>query len=469
MKRRGFAGPEPDGLERIVTRDLRPVTRRGVNRALALASVSAGVLPWSLAEAAPVDSFGQAEWVQKYDTDPSQAVQRTTTPILSQLTVSASEQAIAAYQDIVSKGGWPMVPPSQTLKIGSNGPAVVKLRQRLIASGDLGPGTGTSTVFDSYVESAVRRFQARHGIGMTGVVAQQTFDALNVPAETRLRQLEVNLVRLRSFATGNLGPRYVTLNIPAAEVETVEGDTVMTHHIAGVGKIDRQSPVMQTRALDINFNPFWTVPASIIRKDLIPKMQADANYLTDNHIRVINKEGQEVPPTAINWNSLDATNYKFRQDPGGDVNSLGFVRINIANPYGVYMHDTPSKGIFGDDFRFVSSGCVRVQNVRDYVAWLLKDNPGWDRDHIDDTIRSGERVDVKIASPVNVYWVYITAWANDGLVQFREDIYKRDGFSDGAVASAAAPGRPQQGNLQPVSTGSRGGQVLQPMISPDDE
>ena len=179
------------------------------------------------------------------------------------------------------------------------------------------------------------------------------------------------------------------VNIPAAAVETVEGGVVYSHHAAGVGKIDRQSPIMQTKATEINFNPFWTVPPSLIKKDLIPKMKADPNYLTDEKIRVFNKEGEEVSPESINWNTNEATHYKYRQDTGADINSLGFVRINIPNPYGVYMHDTPSKGIFGDDFRFVSSGCVRVQDVRDYVAWLLKDNPGWGRDQIDEVIRSG--------------------------------------------------------------------------------
>jgi murein L,D-transpeptidase YcbB/YkuD len=193
---------------------------------------------------------------------------------------------------------------------------------------------------------------------------------------------------------------------------------------------------MQARAFSVNFNPFWTVPASIIRKDLIPKMQKDPNYLTDNKIRIINKQGQQLEPNQVNWNSTEATNYMFRQDPGGEINSLGFVRVDIANPYGVYMHDTPAKGIFGDDYRFVSSGCVRVQNVRDYVAWLLKENPGWDRDKIDEAIRSGQRIDVKITPAVNVYWVYITAWANENVVQFREDIYRRDGFGGGAVAQS---------------------------------
>ncbi len=148
-------------------------------------------------------------------------------------------------------------------------------------------------------------------------------------------------------------------------VETVENGVVVSATRAGVGKIDRQSPVMQTRALDINFNPYWTVPASIIRKDLIPRMQADPNYLTENHIRVYDKNGQEVPPDQINWQLDDAVNYRFRQDPGRPRIRSASCAINIPNPYGVYMHDTPEKGIFGDDFRFVSSGCVRVQNMRD--------------------------------------------------------------------------------------------------------
>ena len=409
----------------------------------------------SAAFAAPGGNlFGeQAEWAQRYDADARLTVPRSTTPILSQQTLAATENAIQQHQRIVANGGWGAL-PNTTLKIGSNGQAVVALRRRLVGSGDLDAEAGASPVFDSYVEAGVKRFQARHGLGETGIVAEQTLAAMNVPAEVRLRQLETNLIRLRSFS-GNLGRRYVTANIPAAHVETVEDGMVVTHHAAGVGKIDRQSPIMQTKATDINFNPFWTVPASIIRKDLIPKMQKDPNYLTDNKIRIFNKDGVEVQPSQINWHSLEAVNYKFRQDPAADVNSLGFVRINISNPYGVYMHDTPAKGIFGDDFRFVSSGCMRVQNVKDYVAWLLKETPGWSRDKIDEAIRSGERIDAKLEKPVPVYWVYITAWATpEGIVQFRDDIYQKDGFGPvAAVAPQAAQPvgyQGQPGYEQPV-------------------
>jgi murein L,D-transpeptidase YcbB/YkuD len=404
------------------------------------------------------DGFSQAEWAQHYDSDTRLSVARPTTPLLSPRSLSATEQAIEQYRAIVANGGWGRLPSGGTLKLGASGPAVAALRKRLIITGDLDSNSTTSGVYDSYVEAGVRRFQARHGLIQSGVVSAATLDAMNVPADYRLRQLETNVVRLKSFS-GNLGNRYVVANIPAAMVETVENDQIATLHAAGVGKIDRQSPVMQTRALDIDFNPYWTVPASIIRKDLIPKMQADSNYLNDNHIRIFDKNNNEVPSSSINWHTLEATNYKFREDPSTE-NSLGVVRININNPYGVYMHDTPAKGVFGDDFRFVSSGCMRLQNVRDYVAWLLKYNPGWDRDHIDQAIASGERLDVKIEPPVNVFWVYITAWGTpEGIVQFREDIYQRDGFS--SVAGGAA----MQPSLQPVA--SRGGMPIDP--GPDEK
>ncbi len=429
-------------MVRQTKRDTFGAVRGGL--ALGFAAALSAAVP-ALAQEA--NDGTQAEWAQSYDVDAHLQVQRSTVPVLSQQTVAATEGAIQSYQALVAKGGWGTVPTGANLHVGAKGAGVVALRRRLMVTGDLDEAAGISPVFDSYVAAGVKRFQARHGISESGVVTPETAAEMNVPADTRLRQLETNLVRLRSFS-GDLGNRYVMANIPAAAVETVENGAVVTHHIAGVGKIDRQSPVMQTKATDINFNPTWTVPASIIRKDLIPKMQADPNYLTDNHIHPINKDGQEVSPSSIDWHGLDATHYMFREDPG-EQNSLGVVRINIANPYGVYMHDTATKGVFGDDFRFISSGCIRVQNVRDYVAWLLKDTPGWDRAHIDEAIRSGGRIDVRLNQPVPVYWVYVTAWAApDGVVQFRPDIYQRDGF--GPVATANQSLDDQNAAVQPA-------------------
>lgn len=458
------------------------ISRRHFARGVTLTTLAAALCASTshLALAAPADPSSaligsQAEWEQKYDSDGQMSIPRTSTPLLSAQTIAATEDAIRSYRQLAAQGGWAPVPTSRTLQLGDRGPAVVALRKRLTVTADLDTTAGSNQVFDSYVEAAVKRFQARHGLGATGAVGEQTFAMLNVPIDERIRQLELNLVRLKAFPV-SLGARHIIMNIPAAAVQTVENGVVATNHAAGVGKIDRQSPVMQAKVMEINFNPYWTVPASIIRKDLIPKMQADPNYLTDNHIRMINSQGVEVAPTSINWNSLDAVNYRFRQDPGGDFNSLGFVRVNIPNQYGVYMHDTPAKGIFGDDFRFVSSGCVRVQNIRDYVAWILKENAGWDRDHIDEAIRSGARIDVKLTTPVPVYWVYITAWAGDGLVQFREDIYQRDGVAGANTSAALAPAVAPEEEAQPTTSvqgkAERQGKVernVLPPINDDDD
>ena len=403
---------------------------------LALGTAAAGS-----ALAAPArdqSGYAQAEWAQDYAAPAAMQVQRETVPILSPQTIASTEQMVEKYREIVSRGGWRPVSGAERLRIGSKGPAVAAVRQRLIVTGDLDPASANTGVYDSYVAAGVKRFQARHGLSQTGTMSPATEQAMNVPADIRLRQLETNVLRLRSYS-GDLGRRFVITNIPAALVQTVEDGRIVTLHAAGVGKIDRQSPIMNTKATQINFNPTWTVPASIVKKDLIPKMQKDPNYLTDNRIRILSN-GQEISPKSVNWNSDEGTRYTYRQDSGADFNSMGIVRINIPNPYGVFMHDTNTKGVFGDDFRFISSGCVRVQNVREYITWLLKDTPGWDRQKVEEAIESGKRVDANIAQPVPVYWTYITAWSTpDGIVQFRDDIYKRDGVNVPSTIGAPTP------------------------------
>jgi len=357
---------------------------------------------------------------------------KASVPMLSPATAQITEKAIQAYDAIVDRGGWPQVPPVDELRIGNRHPAVVELRERLSRSGDLDPSAVGNDVYDSYVEAAVRRFQARHGLTIDGAVRQATLIAMNVPAAIRRDQLKVNIARLKTLTT-NLGPRYVVCNIPAARIEAIENDVAVSRHTAVVGKPDRASPDINSKIVEINFNPFWTVPASIVRKDLIPKMQDQPDYLTSNHIRIFDARHVELQPSQINWYSEDATHYSFKQDPG-DFNSLGHIRISFPSQYGVYMHDTPLKNLFGDDFRFHSSGCVRVQGVRRLVGWLLDETKGWSAEEIDRVIASGDRKDAKLAKPVPLHWVYVTAWsASDGVVQFREDIYGRDGLGAPAI------------------------------------
>ena len=354
-------------------------------------------------------------------------------PTLGEGTVATTEQAVGKYAGIVAGGGWPKVPPTDRLRLGNRHPSVVPLRKRLIVAGDLETNAGATDIFDSYVEAAVRRFQARHGITIDGIVRKATFDRLNVPADVRLAQLKINVTRLKA-ATAHLPARYVMVNIPAAQVEAVENGLVESRHIAIVGRPSRPSPDVNSKIIEVNFNPYWTVPVSIVRRDLIPLMQKDPKYLANEHIRIFDMHHNELQASQIDWHSNDAVSYMFKQDPGS-FNSLGTLRIHFPSPDGVYMHDTPEKNLFGDDMRFNSSGCVRVQNVRQLVVWLLKDTPNWSAQQINAAIKSGERVDARLKKPVPVFWVYVTAWATpDGVVQFRDDIYNKDGL--GQVAGA---------------------------------
>ena len=208
---------------------------------------------------------------------------------------------------------------------------------------------------------------------------------------TRRDQLKINIERLKTLTT-NLGPRYVVANIPAARVEAIENDVAVSRHAAVAGKPDRPSPDINSKIIQINFNPYWTVPASIVRKDLIPKMQDQPDYLTDNHIRILDGKQNELQPSDINWYSTDATNYTFKQDPG-DNNSLGTIRINFPSAYGVYMHDTPLKNLFGDDFRFILRAAAGAE-CAPAGHWLLDETKGWPPEEIDrgDQIgQSGQR------------------------------------------------------------------------------
>ncbi|WP_430440614.1 L,D-transpeptidase family protein [Shinella sp.] len=376
----------------------------------------------------------RGNWDDQFDAEASRTATAVVSnnPIFGSGTTGYLQQAIVDYQNIVSNGGWPTVNTQQKMEMGVADPAVQQLRQRLIISGDLPRSAGTNGAFDSYVDGAVKRFQARHGLPADGSVGEYTLKALNVPAVTRLGQLQTNLVRLQAMS-GDLGRRYVMVNIPAAYIEAVENGRVASRHTAIVGKIDRQSPVLNSKIYEVILNPYWTAPRSIIQKDIMPLMRKDPTYLSRNSIRLFDGNGGEVSPETVDWNAEKAPNLMFRQDPG-KINAMSSTKINFHNEHQVYMHDTPQQGLFNKLMRFESSGCVRVQNVRDLSVWLLKDTAGWSRSQMEATIKSGVNTPIKLAEEVPVFFTYITAWsAKDRVVQFRDDIYQKDGATELAL------------------------------------
>lgn len=378
----------------------------------------------------------RGNWDDQFDANNASrtaAAVKSNNPILGPGCLPNIQQAILEYQQIVAAGGWPQVMPTgQRLQIGVVDPLVPVLRQRLMISGDLPRNAGMSDAFDSYVDGAVKRFQARHGLPEDGVLGEFTVKAMNIPADVRLQQLNTNLVRVQSMS-GDLGQRYVMVNIPAAYIEAVENGRVVLRNTAIVGRISRPSPILNSKIYEVILNPYWVAPRSIVEKDIVPLMRKDPTYLTRNNIRLIDGKGNEIPPETVDWNAPKAPPYEFRQDPG-KINAMASTKINFHNEHSVYMHDTPQQGLFNKLARFESSGCVRVQNVRDLSTWLLRDTPGWSRQQIERVIESRVNTPIKLTTEVPVYFVYITAWsARDQVVQFRDDIYQMDGNAELAL------------------------------------
>jgi L,D-transpeptidase YcbB len=327
------------------------------------------------------------------------------------------------YAAIARQGGFPPPPPA-ALGPRSSGEPVLALRRRLVVEGDLaGAGVEASPSWDQGLTEALQRFQMRYGLAPAGTMNERTRAAMAVPVEQRLAQVGRNMERLGARFV-ELGRRYVVVNIPGAQVEAVENGAIARRYVAIVGRPGNASPEVDAVITAVNVNPTWTVPQSILKKEFAPKLAKDPGVLARQNMKVLDGSGREVDPAGIDWTSAKALNYTLRQGSGGG-NALGQLRIQMPNPDAVYMHDTPSKKLFGATDRFFSHGCVRVQGVNDLAAWLL--GAGWDAQKIAREIAMGERKDLPLADHVPVHWVYMTAYVTpDGTAHFRNDVYGLD-------------------------------------------
>ncbi|WP_374623734.1 murein L,D-transpeptidase [Devosia sp.] len=400
-----------------------------------IAATGAGLALPAIARAAEGDNFwdifkrdnAMRNVDQSGNTATARSLVDTIEPVLSYDTAYNLQLAIQNYEAFVAANGSWDEPVRETygLKLGESRRAAALLKRRLMINGDMPLEKRVNDEFDDKLDAAVRLFQARHGLVINGMVDEATFYALAVPADYRLNQLRLNAQRIEQWASA-LSDRYIVVNIPAATIEAVEASQVVQRHTAVVGKVDRATPILNSKVHQVKFNPYWTVPKSIIEKDLIRYMNEDPEYLTKFNIRIFDGKGNELPPTAIDWSTTDAVKYTFRQDPGGE-NSMGHCKIDFYNPYDVYMHDTPQKALFGENARFHSSGCVRCEGIDSLAAWLLRDNGGWDLPTVQAAFTGGLREDVPLTVQVPIHTTYITAWANrQGTVSFRDDVYQYD-------------------------------------------
>jgi murein L,D-transpeptidase YcbB/YkuD len=358
-------------------------------------------------------------------------------PTFDEGTAERIKEAALSYSDIAVRGGWPTIPADAKFAIGVAGANDELLRKRLIITGDLAEDKASGP-FDETVAEGLKRFQVRNGLAPTGQMTPRTLAALNVPVQKRIRQLEASLERLEN-TNFSFGQRYVVVNIPAAFAEAVENDKVVRRYRVIVGKTEKPSPTLTAEITGVVLNPTWTVPSSIAKTEISAHMRKDPTYLERMHMEVLDAHDNPIDPHSVDWSGAHTPNFTVRQQ-NGSFNALGAVKIDMPNPYSVYMHDTNQKSLFSDDYRFDSHGCSRVDNVRDLAAWLSQEEMSkWNRPAIDAAIATGAHQEIALPKKVPVAWVYITAWmTRDQTVQFRNDIYNQDEQLLEATAEEAA-------------------------------
>lgn len=338
------------------------------------------------------------------------------------------QSAIKKYQQIKFTGGWPIYSYNPDLKIGDRSQQIIKLRQRLLITGDIEKNIGIGDVFDIFVEEGVKQFQFRHGLEPNGKLNINTINALNQSVESKLKQLGANKIRLLNYLT-NTNEKYVLVNIPSNNLFVIQDSRVIFESKVIVGKEDRQTPLINSNIYEVNFFPYWHVPKSIVQKDIIKAVLTDSNYLIKNNIFVYQDYYYKDPvnPKYINWETEEPLLFKFRQNPGS-TNSLGIAKINFANKHAVYLHDTPQKLLFNEDLRSYSSGCVRVQNIDDLIEVLLSENTNWNRSKLNQILDENETITFKLQKQVPIKIIYVSAWTSNGVTHFRKDIYGKDGI-----------------------------------------
>jgi L,D-transpeptidase YcbB len=349
--------------------------------------------------------------------------------MVTQGSSEAMANAVSMYEEIVAQGGWRKLPAGKLQK-GVKSPAVVALRERLVRENymDIDALTvAAPEAYDGMLIGAVRSFQINHGIAPTGKIDNRTRAALDIPAQHRLFMLQENQPRIDTYAEG-LGDKNILVNIPSVQLELVESGKVFARHNVCCGKLERPTPTLVSKVTDVTFNPTWSAPASIVEKDIIPKYLKDPTYLDGLNIHVFDGVGgPEIDPTTVDWENTAPDRYQFLQAPG-DQNALATVKVNFKNPHMVYMHDTPHRELFAQNDRYQSSGCVRVENVRDFIGWILAGQDGFNDAQFEMITATQETLVTPVQNVIDVRFMYLTAWAtDDGRVNFRPDVYQLDG------------------------------------------
>ncbi|HET8711407.1 MAG TPA: L,D-transpeptidase family protein, partial [Spongiibacteraceae bacterium] len=321
--------------------------------------------------------------------------------------------ALAKLRAVAEHGGWPHLDGKETLKPGAITSDVITLRKRLLPDTVDNP---QADVYDDELVAAVKKFQREQYLTVDGVVGQATRSALNVPIHQRIDQVRVNLERGR-WQFHEVHGNFVLVDIAGYKIYFFNDEKIVWKSQVQVGRPLRQTPVFQAKITYVTFNPTWTVPPTILRKDILPEVRKKIGYLAKNNIRVFDTRGRELDPNTIDWNNPG--DIVLRQNAGDDA-ALGQVAIRFPNPYSVYLHDTPHRELFDDSQRAFSSGCIRVERPLELVELLFNDPVNWNRAAIEAFIAKGETRNVNLPKPVPILLDYWTIdLLDDGTIGFK--------------------------------------------------
>ena len=336
------------------------------------------------------------------------------------------QDKLADYRGLAVLGGWPTLPDGPVLKPGGTDGRLPMLRARLVIAGDLPRTAADSGVYTDELANGVRHFQERHGLAPDGVVGGRTLAAMNVPVEARIDQLRLTLERARWVLDDTAG-EVVIVNVAGYEVFAARDGQPFWRRRAVVGTQARETPIFKGQMAYLELNPTWTVPPTILREDLLPKVRRDPDYLRRQNLSVLDPQGRPQNAAAINWRTVgDRPPYLFRQGPG-PRNALGRVKFVFPNGHSIYLHDTPSRELFNQAERNFSSGCIRVEDPLSLAEIVLADPVRWNRRTLDAAIATGKTLTVRLPKPWPVLILYWTAELDaDGDVRFLPDVYHRD-------------------------------------------
>ena len=352
------------------------------------------------------------------------------------------KQALTQYRKIASNGGWHQIPAGPSIKPGMRDDRIAAIRKRLAVTGDYHfKATGDPAFFDDFLVAAVKSFQARHHLEPDGVVGKTVINAMNIPVSERINQIRVNLERTR-WVIHDLPSSSLIVDIAGFRLQYYHQNKLIWSSKVMVGQPFHQTPVFRSSVTYLVLNPTWTIPPDIAKNETVPHISADNQYLHKQHLRIIDSTGAEVNPTTIPWKQYLGKHfpYTLRQDPGID-NSLGLIKFLFPNPYHVYIHDTPSKSLFGRAQRAFSHGCIRAQNPLELGKMLIANDPGNPTtvEKIDQIIASGKTTTVILKQPLPIFLMYLTTNVQDGVVLFKPDLYSRDQGIFNALNGSPSP------------------------------